>query len=197
MESVERFLDFFSVDDGHSPIDAAALKEKDLTTTAILSTLGGRSFNSGLLRFFTPSAADQWNESIGSIFPGANGIIECFAFGWDGRVLATTTSTQGDPVPGIFIFDPSTADCLSAPTGLRELLNSDLLDEDLDLLDSKGLKRWLKAKNPAPAFDECVGYDVPLFMDGKDSLKNRSITDLAVYWELTGELIEQTGILES
>jgi Domain of unknown function (DUF1851) len=42
---------------------------------------------------------------------------------------------------------------------------------------------------------QCVGYQVPLFLGGKDSLENLEITDLDVYWSLSGQLRQGTWVL--
>ncbi|WP_431278627.1 T6SS immunity protein Tdi1 domain-containing protein [Leifsonia poae] len=38
------------------------------------------------------------------------------------------------------------------------------------------------------AFDECVGYEVPLFLGGGDEIDNLQVADMEVYWTLTGQL---------
>ena len=53
---------------------------------------------------------------------------------------------------------------------------------------SEFFEAWLRG-NPGPIrFDQCVGYQVPLFLGGADELRNLSVTDLDLYWTLTGEL---------
>lgn len=48
--------------------------------------------------------------------------------------------------------------------------------------------QWLAAHPAAIQFDECVGSKVPLFLGGVDGVENLDVTDLDVYWTLTGQL---------
>jgi hypothetical protein len=36
--------------------------------------------------------------------------------------------------------------------------------------------------------DQCVGYKVPLFLGGQDVVENLELTDLDVYWSISGQL---------
>ncbi|WP_284978680.1 T6SS immunity protein Tdi1 domain-containing protein [Arthrobacter sp. fls2-241-R2A-200] len=56
--------------------------------------------------------------------------------------------------------------------------------------------KW-RLENPADlAFDECVGYKVPLFLGGDDELHNLELSDMEVYWSLMGQLRLATQHLE-
>lgn len=46
-----------------------------------------------------------------------------------------------------------------------------------------------KSEDPADlAFDQCVGYKIPLFLGGEDDVHNLEVSDMEVYWSLMGEL---------
>ena len=36
----------------------------------------------------------------------------------------------------------------------------------------------------------CVGYRIPLFLGGDDSLENMEVSDMEVYWDMTDQLWE-------
>jgi hypothetical protein len=40
---------------------------------------------------------------------------------------------------------------------------------------------------------ECIGYRVPLFLGGSDTVENLEKVDLDVYWHLHGQLIQKIG----
>ena len=38
-------------------------------------------------------------------------------------------------------------------------------------------------------YNQCAGYKVPLFLNGKDVMENLGISDMEVYWEIMMPLI--------
>lgn len=42
---------------------------------------------------------------------------------------------------------------------------------------------------------DCVGYRVPLFLGGKDTVENLEVIDLEVYWSVCGQLRQGTRTL--
>jgi hypothetical protein len=40
-------------------------------------------------------------------------------------------------------------------------------------------------------YQECVGYRVPLFLNGKDAVSNQELIDTEVYWETQCQLYNQ------
>ena len=45
---------------------------------------------------------------------------------------------------------------------------------------------------PLPA-TKCVGYELPLFVGGQDSLDNMEVSDWEVYWVVVGQLKLRTA----
>lgn len=37
--------------------------------------------------------------------------------------------------------------------------------------------------------DKCVGYKVPLFLNGEDNISNLELSDIEVYWGIMGQMI--------
>jgi hypothetical protein len=40
-------------------------------------------------------------------------------------------------------------------------------------------------------FDDCIGYPVPLFLAGEDTISNYEKQDLEIYWDTQLQLINQ------
>ena len=40
--------------------------------------------------------------------------------------------------------------------------------------------------------DVCVGYEIPLFLGGRDEVDNLAPVDLWAYWSISGQLLMQT-----
>lgn len=190
MTDLSTFLDVFELDEGSEPLVAGAQPRVQGTAgEAVLAMIGGRSFNLGTFRTFTSEDAVQWNATIGGIFPALRGAIFCVGFAWNGRIIAETLLDRGDIERGVTIVDPGTADCLNAPVDIVTFLNDVLCDGAEDVLEAATYFEWLNSGESPVGHDECVGYDVPLFLGGEASFDNMSISDLGVYWNVSGELI--------
>jgi hypothetical protein len=91
------------------------------------------------------------------------------------------------------MMEPGTGDALEVPWPFA------LFHEQLNDLREPGLaagffSEWARA-NPGlvpvkPG--ECVGYRVPLFLGGKDTVDNLEMIDLEVYWSMCGQLRQGT-----
>jgi hypothetical protein len=45
--------------------------------------------------------------------------------------------------------------------------------------------KWFEASGHyVLKYDQCVGYKVPLFLNGQDELENLEVSDMEVYWEI-------------
>jgi hypothetical protein len=97
----------------------------------------------------------------------------------------------GDGEPLVLLVEPGTGQALEVPFSFR------LFHEKLAELREPALagaffdSKANAAQVPLRASD-CVGYKVPLFLSGKDTLENLEVIDLEVYWSLSGQLREGT-----
>jgi hypothetical protein len=57
------------------------------------------------------------------------------------------------------------------------------------MMSRAGRRLQLSYSGSVPlGFDQCVGYDVPLFLGGADTIENLHVEDIDVYWSLTAQL---------
>jgi hypothetical protein len=169
------------------PVSATGTKELD----ELLTRFAGCSFNSGLYRLHQPSDIPQWNTIVGDAFPRFSGRIMCFGYDWLGRHFALDSQRKEKCGAAVTMFEPGTGEALEIPCNLVDFHNAELIDYHDAALASTFFKKWQAAGNPAPKFEQCVGYKRPLFLGGKDTVENLELSDLDVYWHLMGQLIRQ------
>ena len=58
-----------------------------------------------------------------------------------------------------------------------------------DALASDLFSQWLESGGVAPQHDPCIGYKVPLFLHGSDTVDNLEVTDMDVYWSICGQAL--------
>lgn len=187
MTSLNAFLEVYEVDEGFAAVDPGLIARSG---GDILAAIGDRSFNLGSLRTFTAQTSPKWNAIIAGAYPEFSGIIRCVAFGWDGKIIAEVLETRGEIDAGFAIFDPSSGESLNGADSVWVFLDEILPEDEEDLLAAANYYEWLTKIGTPAGYSECVGFDVPPFLGGAVSLKNMSITDLEVYWELTAPLIK-------
>ena len=86
------------------------------------------------------------------------------------------------------MYEVGTGEALEIPTPFSTFHDVEKVEHTAAALASTFFDGWADT-SPAPIrFDQCVGYRVPLFLGGADDLSNLSVTDLDVYWTVTGQL---------
>ena len=74
--------------------------------------------------------------------------------------------------------------------GAEEFHDSEIVECHEDCLASEFFQEWFLANdNYILKKNECVGYKVPLFLNGEDEIENLEISDMEVYWTVLTPLI--------
>lgn len=173
----EKFLKFFS-----EKKVATQGAENVLTFTEAFS---GKEFGNGLFKVFKKEENEKWNGVVKEMFPEFQEKFLLFGYDWLGRFYATNEFENI-----VFVFDPSTNDIMSLENEFAYFVNKTLPKNANDILALKLYNKWLK-KNSKPLFSNCVGYKVPLFLGGEDTLNNYEESDLEVYWSISAQIIAQ------
>ena len=114
--------------------------------------------------------------------------MSCFGFDWLGRQFSLDAHRGTADDPEVLLFDVGAGEALEIPVGFSSFHDEELVDYSDAALAIDFFQQWLEG-NPAPIpFGSCVGYRVPLFTGGADTLDNLERTDIDVYWSLTGQL---------
>lgn len=158
----------------------------------LFAKYGGASFEGGLYRIMRPANLRRWQERIDLAFPEFGGRIVCFAYDWAGRVFALDTERLEGGHAGVLMFEPGTGEVLRIPSNLQTFHDDELIEFGEAALGISFYEKWRASGGDAPAYDQCIGYQRPLFLGGVDEIENLEISDLDVYWHITGQLIQQT-----
>ena len=116
--------------------------------------------------------------------------MECivFSYDWFGRIFAIKQSTGT-----VLIFDPGTGEVLGTPATFQEFHDVEIVEYSEDSLLSDFFNEWYEKQNHYMLkHNECVGYIIPLFLNGDDVVDNLEVSDMEVYWEIMMPLFNMT-----
>jgi hypothetical protein len=158
----------------------------------------GRTFEEGLYRVVDGATGPKMAALIAEAFPDFSARAHPFAYDWLGRQFAVDSGRIDGGQPLVLMLEPGTGEVLEIPMsilafheklgGLRE-----------PALAASFFAEWAQSsKGSLPLrLTECVGYRVPLFLGGTDTVDNLEVVDLEVYWSLSGQLRQGTRHLPS
>jgi hypothetical protein len=95
--------------------------------------------------------------------------------------------------PLVLLLEPGTGSALEIPFTFAKF-HEQLSELREPALASSYFAEWSRANpNHIPLrSDQCVGYKIPLFLNGTDSIENLEAIDIDVYWTLSAELLAST-----
>ena len=157
------------------------------------------SFEGGLIRFLLPGGSTQpllsdWNAPDGwaSRWRGYRNRLIVFAYDWLGRQIAFDRKRTVSGEPMIAILEPGTGEVLEVPTNFMEFIEEELTEYHEAALASGFYREWRDGGGSVPQPSQCVGYKIPLFLGGTDTVDNLELIDLDVYVTICGALFEQS-----
>jgi hypothetical protein len=156
----------------------------------LLAADGSATFALGLYRLHRADEIVAWDAIVLAAFPEFIGRVTCaFGYDWLGRHFALDRGRMEGLEPMVVMLEPGTGEVLDMPATFRTFHDEVLVDQGDAALAKSFFDAW-RAANPGVALDHaaCVGYRVPLFLGGVDDLENLEVTDLEVYWSLSGQL---------
>lgn len=182
---LERFVAKFPVT--ASVPNAGGTAEIPSNVARILAEHGGDTHAGGFYRFHTPASSVEGNDVCAKLIKGFAGRFHCFAFDWMGRELAV--DIRGGAEDGnVIAVDFGGGEYLKTDCPLSEW--HDAVAGPEDPLAYPFYKEW-RGANPGAkdlAYDQVIGYKVPLFLGGEDVVDNLEISDRSVYSELCTQL---------
>lgn len=158
------------------------------TLSELFARFSGTTFGDGLYRIHTPESAAASNDFCARLIRGFAGRMYCFGFDWLGRNLAVDL-WGGDGEGLVVLVEPGAGELLESEVELTPF-HDEVLVADPTGLAAGFFDEWRSA-NPGfdrLAFDQCVGYKVPLFLGGDDEVHNLEVVPYDVYWELCVQL---------
>lgn len=186
----ESFLEKFEVT-SHIPtkkVDNKNYANLPVEFFHILKSLGGSTFNKGLYRLHTVESSNIWAKVISEYFEEYSNKLYPFGFDWMGRQFCLQKGTDL-----LLMFDPATGEDFSFRQTLSLLHNEDFVADTDNMLAEVLFNKIRDFYNIDKLnYDSCLGYKVPLFFGGKDSIENYELQDLEVYWILQSQFYRQS-----
>ncbi|WP_102193370.1 T6SS immunity protein Tdi1 domain-containing protein [Microbacterium aurantiacum] len=158
----------------------------------------GASFDGGLYRVHNAESASKAGDLLRGAFPDFAKRIVPFGYDWLGRQFAFDFGRMREAEPQILLLEPGTGQALEIPTTFMEFCEVELTTETNAALAVEFFDEWSMRTSRTHALtrEQCVGYVVPLYLGGSDTVENLSITQLDVYWELCGQMLRSTRALQ-
>ena len=149
----------------------------------------GVSFNNGLYRVHAVNAIRLFTALCVEAFPAFEGRIVCFSSDWLGRQFSIDLAGRDKKL--VHLMDSGANESFEIPHEFREFHNDELVQDKEAALAESFYKKWLDQGGRPPDLSECVGYRVPLFLNGEDDTGNLEVIDMEVYWSINAQLIAQ------
>jgi hypothetical protein len=169
-------------------------KSNDMLCT-FLEEFGGKSYNRGVYRVYAAGQIEAATERIERAFPDFKGRIICFAYDWLGSHCALDMERKQNDEPLILLFDIGLGQALEIPATLEEFHDKELISNANDAVALETYKEWYEVNKIDITQNQCVGYKIPLFLNGQDSVENMELIDLDVYVEICGQLLNKIKTL--
>jgi hypothetical protein len=165
-----------------------------------LTLVAHTSYEGGLIRFLLPHHQSNplslysWNSSEGwtDTWTKFKERLFVFAYDWLGRQIAFDRERIVSGELMVSILEPGTGEVLEVPTNFVEFIEGELIEYHEAALASNFYKEWRDSGGSIPELNQCIGYKIPLFLGGTDTVDNLEIIDLDVYVTLCGALFEET-----
>lgn len=162
----------------------------------LFERFAGCSFEKGLYRLHDATSGPLALSWIVEAFPEFASRACPFGYDWLGRQFAIDTSRQDDGQPLVLLLEPGTGEALEIPLPIGAFHDEELVEYRDAALASGFFDTWAREhpREVPLGRRECVGYRVPLFLGGSDTIDNLELIDLDVYWTTCGQL--RRGILQ-
>ncbi len=156
-----------------------------------LEKYAGKTFNEGLYRIHSVDQVSKWNIIVSDAFPKFAGHFLCFSYDWLGRHFALDLNRIENNEPLILMFEPGTGEAFEIDATFKGFHNEQLTEYLDAALAVNFFNEWKQETNRILLPEQCVGYRVPLFLGGEDSVSNLGLSDMEVYWDICGQLINK------
>jgi hypothetical protein len=168
----------------------------DADFAATIAALGGKTFDGGLYRVCRGDEIRIATEAMRNMFPEYRKRITAFAYDWLGRHFVIDNARVEGGKPLILLMEPGAGETLEIPAPIVEFHNSILLTHRQDALAAAFYDSWKQLDPPEINHEDCIGYRVPLFLGGDDTVENLERTNMSVYLEISAQLRARTRTLK-
>lgn len=151
-----------------------------------LTFLGGKTFRNGLFNSFSKNQIEKWKEIVSEAFPSFSNKFNLFGYDWLGRCFGIDlrNNTRGN----ILMFEIGTNDVLEIPCSFDNFLNKEIPIYSDACLAESFFYEWINFSKLPVKRGRCIGYKIPLFLGGMDTIENLEDSDMEVYWSLLTQI---------
>jgi hypothetical protein len=156
---------------------------------AFATEAAGRTFDDGLYRVHDDRSGPEAEKFISLAFPDFAGRVCPLSFDWLGRQFALDAKRSEGGEALILMLEPGTGQALEIPLSFSSF-HEQLHELREPALADSFFRRWVGTRpDSVPLLPQtCVGYQVPLFLGGRDEIDNLELIDIDVYWSICGQL---------
>ena len=196
----ERFLDEFRVLPPEQVVGRAWREDRLLAVdgySALAHRFAGCAFENGLYRLHDAASGPGALALISEVFPEFAPRARPFGYDWLGRQFAIDSDRHEAEQPLVLLLEPGTEEALEIPLTFGAFHDEELVDYRDAALASELFATWARDHDAELPLDrgDCVGYRVPLFLGGRDTVDNLEVIDLDVYWTTCAQLRSGTSQL--
>lgn len=159
----------------------------------LMASYGGVTFNEGLYRLHTVQDILKWSQLIEEEFTSYKDRAICFGYDWLGRHFALDKSRVENNQMLILLLEPGTGEAMQIPANFSTFHNEELVEYQNEALASEFYEEWNNTGGVKPSHTECIGYKVPLFLNGSDTVDNLELSDMEVYWSVCGQTLNTSS----
>ncbi|MDH5601354.1 MAG: DUF1851 domain-containing protein [Gammaproteobacteria bacterium] len=156
--------------------------------SSLMSGYGGTTFNNGLYRLHAAQDILKWTRLVEETFTDYKDRIICFGYDWLGRHFALDKSRVEKDQMLVLLLEPGTAEVMQIPANYSAFHNDELVHYQNEALASEFYSDWIHSSGEIPSNNQCIGYKVPLFLNGSDTIDNLELSDMEVYWSICGQI---------
>lgn len=147
-----------------------------------ISQLGGKKFGYGLFNSFSKDNVKKWTEIVSEAYPEFKSMFKLFGYDWLGRCFGI--DLRDDTYGNVLMFEIGTYDILEIPCLYEQFLNEEIPLYSDACLAEPFFDEWRDYSKEDIEYGRCIGYKVPLFIGGLDTINNLENVDMEVYWSI-------------
>ena len=191
----EKFLSSYDIlRKSHNEIDKDILKGISIYAhgfTELMTQCAGSTFGGGIYRLHSVQDIIKWTQIVEDSFLTYKNRLVCFGFDWLGRHFALDKGRIENNQMLILLIEPGTGEAFEIPANFKNFHNNELVDYQNDALSYNFYNEWLESTGLIPDHQQCIGYKIPLFLGGNDTIENLELIDMDVYWSICGQTLNQ------
>ena len=196
MSNLSKFVSKFRITEnrGNSPVESrVGTLEVDQDLKDAITSLGGKSFNDGLYRVYRGDEITAVTKTVVDAFPEYADQIIVFAADWLGRQFAVDYGRTEGGKPLVLLIEVGAGEAAQIPCSIIQFHNEELTEYQDDALALPFFKQWAKGDPKSEVgYSDCIGYKVPLFLGGEDTVENLERINMALYIDVCGQLRSKT-----